>query len=199
MKKIKNGVYARNGENYNFNFKTSLSAYDKLTFVKIVVNTLVDENGYDFIIKDLIFDFSIVRVFTDVDTSFINVKNDDGETINPIIPIEEFLEETNIVDIVKANMENGLLEELNKAVDLNIQYLTGIHPSPLSDSIASLISALEKKINEVDLSSMADMAQKFAGMTGELTPERVVNAYINSDIHKSNLAKIEETKSDKID
>ena len=194
MKEIKTGVYTRNGESYSFNFKTSLSAYDKLVFVKTVVDTIIDETSYDFIVKDLIFDFVVIKVFTDVDTSFANVRDDEGKIINPIIPIEQFLEETNILDIVKANMEVGLLDELIHAVDLNIQYLTGIHPNPLNEALSSLLFAIEKRINETDLNSMMGMAQKFASMTDELTPERIINAYMNSDMHKKNLEEIEEAK-----
>ena len=46
------------------------------------------------------------------------------------------------------------------------------------------------------MSGMAEMAQKFAGMTGELTPESVVNAYIDSDLHKKNLDEIAESKAE---
>ena len=80
---------------------------------------------------------------------------------------------------------------------VNIQYLTGINPNPLNDSIASLVSTIEKKINEVDLDDMMDMVQKFDNMTGELTPESIINAYINSDVHKNNLSEIADAKSDK--
>ena len=196
MKEIKNGVFTYNNESYNFEFKTSLSAYDKQIFVKTVVGNLVDDAGYDVVIKDLIFDFVIIEVFTNIDTSFINMEDDEGNDINPIIPIEHFLGETNVVDIVKENMETGLLDELNRAVDLNIQYLTGIHPNPINEAITSLISTIEKKIGEVDLDSMMSMAQKFAGMTEDFTLDNIVNAYMNSDIHKSNLAEIKEAKKE---
>ena len=196
MKEMKNGVFTYNNESYNFEFKTSLSAYDKQVFVKTVVGNLVDDAGYDVVIKDLIFDFVIIEVFTNIDTSFINMEDDEGNDINPIILIEHFLEETNIVDIVKENMETGLLDELNRAVDLNIQYLTGIHSNPINEAITSLISTIEKKIGEVDLDSMMSMAQKFAGMTEDFTLDNIVNAYMNSDIHKSNLAEIKEAKEE---
>ena len=196
MKEMKNGVFTYNNESYNFEFKTSLSAYDKQVFVKTVVGNLVDDAGYDVVIKDLIFDFVIIEVFTNIDTSFINMEDDEGNDINPIIPIEHFLEETNVVDIVKENMETGLLDELNRAVDLDIQYLTGIHPNPINEAITSLISTIEKKIGEVDLDSMMSMAQKFAGMTEDFTLDNIVNAYMNSDIHKSNLAEIKEVKEE---
>ena len=196
MKEMKNGVFTYNNESYNFEFKTSLSAYDKQVFVKTVVGNLVDDAGYDVVIKDLIFDFVIIDVFTNIDTSFINMEDDEGNDINPIIPIEHFLEETNVVDIVKENMETGLLDELNRAVDLDIQYLTGIHSNPINEAITSLISTIEKKIGEVDLDSMMSMAQKFAGMTEDFTLDNIVNAYMNSDIHKSNLAEIKEAKEE---
>lgn len=196
MKEMKNGVFTYNNESYNFEFKTSLSAYDKQVFVKTVVGNLVDDAGYDVVIKDLIFDFVIIEVFTNIDTSFINMEDDEGNDINPIILIEHFLEETNVVDIVKENMETGLLDELNRAVDLDIQYLTGIHSNPINEAITSLISTIEKKIGEVDLDSMMSMAQKFAGMTEDFTLDNIVNAYMNSDIHKSNLAEIKEAKEE---
>lgn len=192
IKEMKMGVYTKGEETYSFNFYTDLSAYEKLMFVNSVVNTLVDETNYDSIIKDLIFDFNIVSIFTDVDISFVNGEDDD---INPIILIEEFLEETNVVDIVKANMEVGLFDELQKAVNQSIAYRTGIHTNPLNEALAELINTLEEKISEVNLDDMAEMANIFSGMTDGLTPESLVNAYINSDMHKENLKEIEETKN----
>ena len=187
MKEIKNGVYFYNDETFNFDFATSLTMSEKVTFVNSVTNTVVG-NNYNSLIRDMMFDNMIVQLFTNVGNFYFK---DVEDTVSAI---EEFLEETSVAEIVKANMENGLLDELNKAVDKAIEYRTGIHPSPLSEALASLLSTIEKKINEVDLTSMADMAQKFVGMTGELTPESVMNAYMNSDFHQNNLAEIEKAK-----
>lgn len=197
MKNVMMGTYVRGDETYNFNFATDLSAYDKAVFVRTVVETLVDDTTYDSIIRDMIFDFVIVKLFTDIDTSFTKAADDDGEEISALILIEQFLKETNVVDIVKVNMEVGLLDELNRAVDKSVEYRTGIHPSPLNEALASLVNTIEKKINEYDMGSMMQMAQKFAGMVGELTPDSIVNAYINSDLHKKNLEEIEESKAKK--
>ena len=195
MKEMKTGSFVYNNEHYNFDFKTSLSAYEKMVFVKTVADNIVDDKGYDFVIKDLVFDFTIIEMFTNIDTSFVDDKDDDGNDIHPIIIVEHFLEETNVVDIVKANMEVGLLDELNHAVDLNIQYLTCIHHNTINDAISSLLSTIEKKVNEVDLDSMMSMASKFAGMTEDFTLENVVNAYMNSDVHKNNLEDIKKSKN----
>ena len=199
MKEMKNGIFTYNNESYEFRFKTSLSAYDKQVFVKTVINNLIDDDYYDVVIKDLIFDFAIIELFTNVDISFIdNQKDDDGNKINPITVIEHFLEESDVLKIVKANMEDGLLENLNRAVDLNIQYLTGINMNPINDAIASLVSTLEKKVDGIDLDSMMEMAQKFTNMTEDLTAENVVNEYINSSFHQNKLKEIEEAKEEKV-
>lgn len=194
LKEKKNGVFTYKNDSYDFEFKTSLSAYDKLVFVKTVVDAIVNSDGYDVVIRDLIFDFVVIDLFTNVDTSFIDMKDEDGKDVNPIILIEHFLEESNVVDVVKASVEDGLLEELNNAIDLNVQYLTGICPNSVNDSLAKLLNTINKKVDGVDLDSMMDMAQKFSEMTEGFTMENLVNAYMNSDVHQKNLAEIIEAK-----
>lgn len=183
----KTGVYFYNDESFDFGFVTSLSASEKISFINSIVDTVVSNNYYT-VIRDMLFDFAIIRTFTDFDTTF--VKNSDSM----IDTIEQFLDETNIVDVVKANMSVGLLEELNKSVDKAIEFRTGIHPSPLNDALASLLSTLEKKVNEFDMGSMMGMAQKLTGMTDEFNLDNLVKAYMNSETHKNNLVEIEEAK-----
>lgn len=188
---MKTGVYTHNGESINFNFRTDLSVAEKMKFVDYVTNLVVDEKHYNSVIRDLIFDFYVVNIMTDVNTT--ELKNS-STFLNDV---EDFLLSTNIVEIVKANAFPTLFDELNDAVDKSIAYLTGIHPSPLSEALAHLLSTLEKKINEVDLDSMMGMAQKFASMTGSFTPDSIVNAYMNSDVHKKNMKEIADAKSGK--
>lgn len=185
------GVYTNNGELYNFSFNTNISVANKLKFVDTVVSILVDENHYNSVIRDLIFDFYIIDILTDVDVEELK------HSPNFLNDVEQFLSETNIVEIVKANDYYNILNELNDAVDKSIQYLTGIHPSPISDSISSLIRTLENKINEIDLDNMMSMVQKFANMTEDFTLENAMNLYMNSDVHKKNLADIANFKSNK--
>ena len=191
MKNVMMGTYIRGDETRNFNFGTDLSIADKTKFVNSVVGLVVNDKYYNSIIRDLIFDYFTIKFFTDIDTAELD------ESSFFVNDVELFLEETNIVDIVKENAAFALFDELNKAVDKSIEYLTGIHPNPLGEALASLVSALEKKVNGFDMGSMMDMAQKFVGMTDKLTPESVVNAYINSDIHKKNLEEIAESKIEK--
>lgn len=188
MKEVKNGVYTQNEQDYSFDFYTDLTSANKLKFVNSIVDILVDDKHYNSVIRDLVFDFFIVDIFTSVDTTEIKSSS---FFVNDA---ENFLEETNIVDIVKANMKLGLLEELNKAVDNSVAYLTGIHINPLNESLASLINTLENKLNNIDLDSMMEMVNVFSEMTDELTPENIVKAYTSTDIFKKNMSELEEAK-----
>lgn len=191
MKEVKTGVYFKGEESFNFNFYTTLTTTNKLIFVNSVVDLLVDGENYNSIIRDLLFDFYLIDIMTDIDTSELK------KSKSFVNDVEVFLEETNIVDIIKANAEIGLIAELNKAIDLNIEYKTGIHPNPLNEALTSLVNTLETKINEIDLDSMMEMANVFSSMTGELNPESIVDAYMKSGMHKKNLKEIEESKKKK--
>ena len=188
MNEMKTGIYIHGEENYAFNFYTNLTTAKKLRFVNSIVDLLVDKKHYNSVIRDIIFDFYTIKYFTDINVYDL----EHSESF--LDDVEVFLLETNIVEIVKANAFPTLFDELNKAVDDSISYLTGIHKNPINDALSSLVSTIERKIDEVDLNSMMGMAQKFASMTGELTPESVMNAYINSDVHKQNLAEIAAAK-----
>lgn len=190
MKNIKTGTYIRNDESYNFNFATNLSIANKQSFVNSVVDLVVDdlEKKYNSILRDLIVDFYTIKYFTDIDTTEFE------KSLSFVDDVEQFLEETNIIEIVRANATPTLFDELNKAIDNSIEYITGIHHYPIADSFASLLSTLEKKINKIDLGSAMEMAQKFAGMTEDFSIENLVNAYMDSDMHKANLDEIAESK-----
>lgn len=177
---VKMGVYNRNGEENTFNYYSTLRAYDKLKFVNFVTDTLIDGN-YNFVIRDMIFDIAIVHIMTDIDVSNIL------ESADVVNQIEDFLDETNIVEIVKANADD-LIEELNDAVDKNIEYRTGIHKNPITESLSHLLDTLEKKVSGVDTDSMMKMAQVIGNMSGELTADKVLEAYSKSDMFKSLIA-----------
>lgn len=188
MKNVRTGAYIRNDKIYDFSFGTDLSVADKARFTNFVVNFVVDDEAYNSVIKDLIFDFYLIKFFTDIDTTELEKSSDFFDDV------EQFLEETNAVDIIKANMEIGLFDELNKSVDLAIEYRTGIHPNPLNEALANLVAALEKNIDKVDMNSAMGMMQKIDGMGKDFTLENLVNAYMNSDIHKEYLEEIAEEK-----
>lgn len=177
----KNAVYKYGEDEFQFDFYTSLSMNDKVTFVNSVSYLLVGDN-YNFVLKDILFDLFVVKIFTNVNVSSIISSN----TI--VDDAEKFLSETNIVEIVKANAEAGVIDELERAIDLNIEYKTGIHRNIISESIANLINTIEKKIGDftIDSDSLMGMMDVLSGMSNELTMDNLLDAYARSDMYKSN-------------
>lgn len=179
-KNVKTGAYTYKNQSVPFNFYTELRAVDKIKFINAVCDTLIDTNYYS-VIRDLVFDFQIVNVFTDV------VVPELQDSPSPISIIEEFLDDTNIVEIVKANVDKKLIAELEKAVDENIEYRTGIHKNTLEDALTSLLHTVEQKINDVDTEGMMEMAMKLNSISDELTPERMLQAYSETDMFKNRI------------
>jgi hypothetical protein len=186
-KNVKTGAYTYKNESIPFNFYTELRAVDKIKFINAVCDTLIDTNYYS-VIRDLVFDFQIVNVFTDV------VVPELQDSPSPISIIEEFLDDTNIVEIVKANVDKKLIAELEKAVDENIEYRTGIHKNTLEDALTSLLHTVEQKINDVDTEGMMEMAMKLNSISDELTPERILQAYSETDMFKNRIYEKEQKR-----
>jgi hypothetical protein len=176
---VKMGVYTRNGEDISFNYHTNIGVADKVKFVNAVSIFLIGDNYYS-VLRDIAFDYVIIKTFTDIDMTEI----DDSTTF--LKSIESFLAETNIVEIVKANIDEELIEELNKAVDDNIEYRTGIHRNPISEGIGQLLKTAEKKLSNIDTEGMMEMMKIISGMSSEFTMEKMLNAYANSDVFKKN-------------
>lgn len=177
---IDTAMYVRNGKNIEFNYYTDLSVSKKIAFVNAVVDTVVGDDYYYPMLRDMMFDFQLVNFFTDVDTG-IDFDDDSGELIDEI---DAFLSDGNLVDILKVSIDIDVLMELIDSVDKAIEYKTGIHPSPITDAIASLLDTVEKKFSGVDVDSMTGMAKVFGKLQGDITPEKMLEAYANSDIFK---------------
>ena len=175
---VKTGVYTIDDKDTPFAFYTSLNAYRKSQFVVSVSNILVGDN-YNYVIRDLAFDFCIVAIFTDIDTTDVQ-DADDG-----ITAMEEFVDKFKpVIDIVKANVEDGVLDELHTAIDLNVEYRTGIHINPISSSLAKLLDTLNNKFSGFDLDKMMEIAEPMSKIAGELTPEKMLDAYAKTNIFK---------------
>lgn len=175
---MENGVYTKGEETFEFSFLTDLSASKKMDFVNSVVGYVVTNSDYNFVIKDIIFDFEIIHKFTNYNISDIKEADD------TLGAIEELLSTTNIVEIVKSNMIDGLYEELVKAVDLDIQYKTGIRNNDILNSVERILDTIEEKVKDIDTKGFDEFAKVFNSVSGELTPDKLLEAFAKSDMYK---------------
>ena len=172
----KTGVYTYNEEEFPFNFVTGLPASMKVSFVESVTNALIDEknNNYNSVIRDIIFDFYVIVAMTDVDVTDIA---DSGD----IDAIEEFVNETGIVSIVKANSEDGFIQSLSDAVDANLQYRTGVKIDAVSKSISSLLNTIERKIPEFDMDELMSTSGLLSQIADDFSQDNMLDAFAKSD------------------
>lgn len=189
MKDVMMGTFIKDGENVEFTFKTYFTTSEKAQFISAITNVLVG-NDYLPVLRNIFFDYYIIDMLTDVDMPI----DEKDESIELIDKIENFLEETNVIDIVKANIEDSLIDELNDAIDMNIEYRTGIRKNALNDALSSLVNTLEEKLKDYDIEDAMQMVEAFSGITGDFTPQNIVNAYMNTDIAKQNIKELEESK-----
>lgn len=182
---MKNGVYVFDGVEKEYNYITDMTALTKARFVTMVSQLLIGEN-YLSILRNLVFDFILIKLMTDVDVSYIT----DSENADGISMMEEFVLGTNIVETLKADMREGLLDELNKAVDDNIEYRTGIHKNPIADAVSNLVKTLEKQVQNIDTGKIMGIAEALSKISGEFTPEKVNEAYFNSPMFKQRQAEL---------
>lgn len=175
---FKNGVYTKGEETFEFNFLTDLSASKKMDFVNSVVGYVVTNSDYNFVIKDIIFDFEIIHKFTNFNISDIKEADD------TLGAIEELLNTTNIVEIVKENMVSGLYDELVKAVNLDIQYKTGIHSNDIIVAVERILDTIEEKVKDIDTKNIDEFIKIFNSVSGEMTPDKLLEAFAKSNMYK---------------
>lgn len=176
---IKIGIYTYKGEEHDFNFYTNIDVIKKSKFVNNVVSTIVNDKSYQSVLRNVIFDFEIIRTFTDV---FVNSEIADNNY--PLHDVVDFVQNTEVANIVKMNADFGLIAELNKAVDLDIEYRTGIRFNPVGDALVSLMNTIENKISEADMDEMIGFAQMMTSMSDDFSMEKLIDAYGKSDMFK---------------
>lgn len=178
-------------ESKDFNFFLDMRTSMKMQFIKSVVTLVVGESYYS-VLRNMMFDIMLINYFTDIDVKDVLDSN------NAVDDIEDYLSRTNAVEIVKSNLSQDLLDELSQGVDFDIEYKTGVHCNDISTAVKSLIHTLESKVSSIDTEGMMDLATKLSGMTGDLTPESIVEAYAKTDNFTGNQASVIEEKNRQI-
>ena len=186
-------IYTYKDNTNTFNIVTDINEWLKAKFINTVTNLVVNEDYYPSL-RNLFFDFELINYFTDVDVTEI----EKSET--SIQDMEDFLKETDIVEYVKDILGEELIETLNKYVDESIEYRTGIHKNPLLESLGSLLKTAEKQMSALNTDKTMDLINKLGNISGDLTPEKIFETYMNSDVFKkihSNNSKNKGTKKSK--
>lgn len=175
----------------DFQYCTELNLQEKVDFINNVLQVLFQNDYYYSILKQKVFDFMLINFFTNV------IKNEE-EFDMTLIKMDNIVMNTTIIDVIYDKVDKNLIQELYDAIDVNIEYKTGIHKDELSTTFSNLLNSIEEKVNEFDIKGLAKTLKKFGDVTDGMKPEKIMDLYTKTDTYKKNYKKTISSKNKQI-
>ena len=175
----------------DFKYRTELTLQQKVSFVNFVLGVIFDDDYCFSIIKNEVFDIALIYMFTDV----LKYEEDFTFSLNNI---EEMLNTTNVIEILKKEIDNDLIKDLNEVIDINIAYKTGINVNSISTSFSSLLKTIENKVSDFDVDEFSNTLKKFGDITNGMSPDKIIELYTKTDAYKKNYKGTLSTKNKQI-
>ena len=175
----------------DFKYRTELTLQQKVSFVNFVLGVIFDDDYCFSIIKNEVFDIALIYMFTDV------LKYDEDFTFS-LNNIEEMLNTTNVIEILKKEIDNDLIKDLNEVIDINIAYKTGVNVNSISTSFSSLLKTIENKVSDFDVDEFSNTLKKFGDIINGMSPDKIIELYTKTDAYKKNYKGTLSTKNKQI-
>ena len=175
----------------DFKYRTELTLQQKVSFVNFVLGVIFDDDYCFSIIKNEVFDIALIYMFTDV------LKYDEDFTFS-LNNIEEMLNTTNVIEILKKEIDNDLIKDLNEVIDINIAYKTSVNVNSISTSFSSLLKTIENKVSDFDVDEFSNTLKKFGDITNGMSPDKIMELYTKTDAYKKNYKGTLSTKNKQI-
>ena len=108
------------------------------------------------------------------------------------------LNTTNVIEILKKEIDNDLIKDLNEVIDMNIAYKTGVNVNSISTSFSSLLKTIENKVSDFDVDEFSNTLKKFGDITNGMSPDKIIELYTKTDAYKKNYKGTLSTKNKQI-
>ena len=175
----------------DFKYRTELTLQQKVSFANFVLGVIFDDDYCFSIIKNEVFDIALIYMFTDV------LQYDEDFTFS-LNNIEEMLNTTNVIEILKNEIDKDLIKDLNEVIDINIAYKTGVNINSISTSFSSLLKTIENKVSDFDVDEFSNTLKKFGDITNGMSPDKIMELYTKTDAYKKNYKGTLSTKNKQI-
>ena len=175
----------------DFKYRTELTLQQKVSFANFVLGVIFDDDYCFSIIKNEVFDIALIYMFTDV----LQYEEDFTFSLNNI---EEMLNTTNVIEILKNEIDKDLIKDLNEVIDINIAYKTGVNVNSISTSFSSLLRTIENKVSDFDVDEFSNTLKKFGDITNGMSPDKIMELYTKTDAYKKNYKGTLSTKNKQI-
>lgn len=171
------GQFTYKDETYDVKYTDTLTTFEKLQFINNTVSWVVGED-YRPILKRFAYRYNLC-LLSNVDFNQFVSADENGNNIAELI---EFIDSTDLPDMIEAELDTAVVNELKENIDLDIEYRTGIHRDSISSAVSDLINKFSKKMDEVLTPDALDALTKIASMT-DPEPKEMVNAFIDNNEH----------------
>ena len=171
------GQFTYKDETYDVKYTDTLTTFEKLQFINNTVSWVVGED-YRPILKRFAYRYNLC-LLSDVDFNQFVSADENGNNIAELI---EFIDSTDLPDIIENSLDIAVVDELKENINLDIEYRTGIHSDSISSAISDLINTLSKKMDELLTPDTLDALTKIASMD-TVEPKAVVDAFIDNTEH----------------
>ena len=129
---------------------------------------------------------------------FTNVIKNEEEFDLTLIKMDNIVINTTIIDVIYDKVDKNLIQELYDAIEVNIEYKTGIHKDELSTTFSSLLKELNDKVSNLDIENLVSSLGKLGDISNNATLDKILDAYTKTDAYKKNYQKTLRNKNKEI-
>lgn len=174
MNKVETSIYTFNNETKKYHYDTKITASNKMAIVGGTADLILDNNNMSgYAVKDLMFNIVLLKVLTDIDFS-------DDMTLDDY---EEFIEETDVIEVLQSALGYNVLQELESCVMVNLQYMVGdkgVKIDVLSSSLSRLINTISDNVASFNVKDTKKFMSAINKISGEINTEKFVKALADS-------------------
>ena len=109
-----------------------------------------------------------------------------------------YIDDSTVKEILKKEIDNDLIKDLNEVIDINIAYKTGVNVNSISTSFSSLLKTIENKVSDFDVDEFSNTLKKFGDITNGMSPDKIMELYTKTDAYKKNYKGTLSTKNKQI-
>ena len=175
-------------EKTKFNMNPDIPMSMRYMFVKDFCTKVIDtlynakDEVFHFELLDLMFNYYVVSYFTDIEMAdIINTESD-----SYIDELDNFINGSDIVSVMMNYINVDTIDKLYETVLYNIECKTGVKINKIDKTINSILKTVERAVGKIDIDKLMETSTKLNGISGQLTPKKILEAYSNTDMFKAN-------------
>ena len=151
----------------NIEIRTDILPSEKILFAKTVYGNCEANDCIQIpMAKDTFFKFALIKFFTNYDTESV---------VNDFDEIYMLVNNTDIIEEIKKNVKEEIIDDLQKNVDV----LFGYSDNTILNSVQKILNNITKMTSEIGSDAFIEFINKFSDFSKEFEPEKIIDLFGN--------------------